>query len=313
MKLNIAYSCDEMYIAHTGISILSLLENNKDFEAITIYFIEKDVTPESLELLRKMIEGYNRKLEVISFYDLCSGLKINTLGRHIETVYVKLFFSRIPDIDKIFYIDSDTIINGSLKSLWDIDMSNYLIGGVETPTVGAKKELELVRSDKFINDGVALVNLKEFREQKIEQKFIDCIASYDGDPPVLSEGVINKVCKGKIKVLHPKYNLMSGLINFKMNKHLDIKSFYSEKTLKEAYQDPIVIHYLAAFYNRPWDINCTHPLKDKYLYYKSISIWKDLPLQNKKLDLRLRVIGFLYRYLPNSILDYIRISKNKKA
>lgn len=312
MKLNIAYSCDEMYIPHTGISMLSLLENNKEVEEIDFYFVAKDVSQKSLNQIKKLINSYNRNLIVISFSELCANLKINSLGRHIETVYAKLFFSGIPAVDKIIYIDSDTIINRSISDFWYIDLSNYLIGGVSTYTVSNKKLLNLYKGDTFINDGVVIINLEGFRKQNIEKKFIECIAEYNGNPPVLSEGVINKVCRGKIKVIHPKYNLMSGLISFKNNRFLNVENFYSEEVLQEAIQNPVIIHYLSAFYNRPWDVNCSHPMKDRYLFYKSISCWKDLPMQNKKLSLRLRTIKFLYQYFPNTLLDFFRFIIKKK-
>ncbi|MEE9362039.1 MAG: glycosyltransferase family 8 protein [Cellulophaga sp.] len=308
--INIAYSCDNAYVEHTGISIISLLENNKEINSINIYFIEKDVSQENINKLKEITAQYKRKFIIIPFKDICKDLKINTLGRHIETVYAKLFFSRIEDIDKILYIDSDTVINSSIAEFWEIDLADNLLAGVETYTVDAKKELNLSKSDTFINDGVTLINLKEFRKQNIEQKFIECIASYDGNPPVLSEGVINKVCKGKLKTLHPKYNLMSGFFTYKKNHFLDMNEYYSKAVIKEAIQKPVIIHYLSAFFNRPWDINCTHPMKDRYLYYKSISCWKNLPLQNNKIGLGLRTISLLYKYLPNAPLDFIRFIKN---
>lgn len=309
--MNIAYSCDEMYIPQTGISILSLLENNKEIDHINIYFIEKEVSNISINLLEELVKSYGRKLIVISFNELCIDLKINNLGRHIETVYAKLFFSSILEINKIIYIDSDTIINESLIDFWNTDLSDFLLGGVSTFTIEAKKQLNLNKSDCFINDGVVILNIEEFRKQNIQQKFIDCIADFNGNPPVLSEGVINKVCKGKIKILHPKYNLMSGLISFKPNYFLELENFYSLQDIQDAVKSPVIIHYLSAFYNRPWDINCTHPFKERYIYYKSISFWKDLPFQNKKLSIRLRVIKFLYNNFPNFVLDYFRYFKRK--
>ena len=311
MVINIAYSCNDAYIQHTGISIISLLKTNVAINSINIYFIEKEVSPKNLIVLEEIVKSYNRNFIVISFDQLCSKLEINALGRHAETVYAKLFFSGIEGVDKIIYIDSDTIINNSLSDFWAIDLENNLIGGVQTTSVKVKKELNLSFSDKFINDGVVLINLKEFRIQNIEQKFIACIASYNGNPPVLSEGVINKVCKGKIKIIHPKYNFMSGLIAYKKNVFQKIDDFYSYKILKEANQNPVIIHFLSDFYNRPWDLNCTHPMKGSYLYYKSISPWKNNSLLDKKLSLRLRTIKFLYQYFPNTVIDFLRFLINK--
>ena len=106
MELNIAYSCNDAYVPHTGISIISLLENNKSFENINIYFIEKDVKQDSINLLESVVKCYNRNFIVVPFNEIASKLKVNTLGRHIETVYAKLFFVNLIGIDKILYLDS---------------------------------------------------------------------------------------------------------------------------------------------------------------------------------------------------------------
>ncbi|AHW61317.1 Lipopolysaccharide biosynthesis protein, LPS:glycosyltransferase [Draconibacterium orientale] len=314
----IAYSCDEAYIHHTGISLISLFENNKGINSIIIYFIEKGVRQESINQLQTICDKYKRKLEVIPFSSICNDLHPSDTGRHIETIYSKLFFSRISNIDKMLYIDSDTIINGSIHELWSIDLSNYCVAGVETYTVKSKERLNLLPEDNFINDGIVLLNLEKLRKNRYDLKFLDFINMFNGNPPLLSEGTINFVCKGSILSLHPKFNLMSGLIsipntNYTKNKYLS--NYYSDEIIDEAIKSPVIIHYLSAFYNRPWDKNCTHPLKNRYLFYKSLSPWRNIPLTNKKLTLRLRFIKYLQNMLPERFflsLRYISILlKNK--
>lgn len=307
MVLSVAYSCNEAYIEHTGISILSLLENNKDdFEMIKIYFVGKNVSNNSISILKDITNVFNSKLIYIDFDYLCKDLDINSTGRHIETVYTKLFFSDIFEEEKILYIDSDTVINRSLISFWNIDINDYLVAGVSTPSIGDKKKLGLSESDLFINDGVVLMNLDGLRKGDYKLKFLDCISYYKGDPPVLSEGVINKVCKGKIKIVSPKFNLMSGLISYKHSKFNGIRNFYSKKELNEAIENPVIIHYLSGFYNRPWNLGSTHPMKDRYLFYKSKTKWKNNVLRKNNLSIRIKLIGLIYRYLPIDLVEFIR-------
>jgi len=308
--MNIAYSCNEAYIQHTGISMISLFENNKEVKEINIYFVSKDVCHQSLEILKKICVNYNRNLIIIPFESICYDLKLKDTGRHIETIYSKLFFERINNIDKIFYLDSDTIVTGSLEELWDVNLEGYFVAGVETYTVGVKKDLNLLESDIFINDGIVLMNLKEIRSANLVEEFLNFINYFEGAPPLLSEGTINVVCKNKIKILDPKYNLMSGFILYENDsryyKSSLLGDFYTKEMIINAVASPIVIHYLDAFYNRPWSRYCTHPLKHQYLYYKTLSPWKNEKLTNRKLSKKMRITGFIIQKLPYEIFSFLK-------
>jgi len=310
-KLNIAYSCNEAYIQHTGISMLSLFENNKDFDEIDVYFITKDVSDESILLLQELTEKYQRKLIIIPFEKLCSRLKINNMGRHIETVYSKLFFSQLEGIDKILYLDSDTIVDSSLESLWEKNIEEYLVAGVRTFTIDAIEDLGLKKNDILINDGIVLMNLNKFRKLNIEDKFVKSIEVFNGEPPILSEGILNLVCRGKILALHPKYNLMSGFFDYKKHMLYRISDYYSNEIIDQAIKTPIIIHYLSALYGRPWFNNCTHPLKNKYLLYKSMSYWKDVPLLKNKIGFKSYLIKVFFSIFPSKIIRFVRGIKNK--
>jgi len=309
--INVAYSCNEFYIQHTGISMISLLENNRNVIDLCIYFISLDVSDESISELRSIVERYdNARIVIIPFEQICSNLKISNVGRHIETIYAKLFFANIKEVDKIFYLDSDVIVNGSIKELWDLDLELYFFGCVKTITKDYCKALRLSESEDFFNDGVALVNTKALRNENMEEKFLKFISDYNGNPPVLSEGTINVVCKGRIKAIHPKYNLYSGFLMFtnsdlKRIAHQPV-DFYSDVELNEARDSPIVIHYLTGWFKRPWETGCTHPLKHKYECYKLNSPWKNVPLQPKSLPFRLKVLKFIFRLFPVNLILLVR-------
>ena len=58
--MNIAYSCDNAYIEQTGISLISVFENNKDEKEIVVYLISKGITKENIEILESICKSYNR-------------------------------------------------------------------------------------------------------------------------------------------------------------------------------------------------------------------------------------------------------------
>ena len=310
--INIAYSCDDHYVEQTGISIISLLENNREVDSICIYLISKNISNTNIQTLSDLISVYNRTLVVVNFDDICYDLDISSIGRHIETIYSKVFFSRIKDLEKILYIDSDTIVARNLDSLWNIDLEDVYMGVVETTSTQFKKQLGMPDNALFFNDGLALINVDYCRRNDLINKIKQVIKEYDGNPPLLSEGALNKVCVGKVKYISLRYNLMSGILYGCLH-DLDYMSaclHYTKEDLIDSCKNPVVIHYLSAYYNRPWCKGCTHPLKDYYIKYKHLSPWKDTPLVHKPLSFKLRLFNYCIRIMGYRFFHKIRSCGN---
>lgn len=307
--MNIAYACNEAYMEQTTVSIMSLLENNKEIAQINFFLIDMGISEASRHYLDNLVRSYGKILTIIPFDSIAYDLEVKNTGRHIESVYAKLFFGRIDDIDRILYIDSDTIIADDLSEFYNIDLDGYYGAGVltlirteDTVRIGIAKD------DKAFNDGVLLMNLDLWRKENVLEKCKAFIKKYDGAPPVLSEGTINNVCKNRIKTVSPRYNLSSGFLGTNVKKiEADTgRTFYSQSVLDDAIKKPAIIHYLSGFYNRPWCSDCTHPMKGEYLKYRNKTKWKDQPLSEKKLPIRTKMIAFAYRYLPIRIFLLIR-------
>lgn len=306
--MNIVYSCNDYYIQQTGISIISLCENNKDVENISIYFIEKDCSIENIELLKSICEKYHRTFILIHFDDIAFDLVISNVGRHIETIYSKVFFSRIEGLEKAIYLDSDIVVVGSLQQLWDTDLSDTYMGVVQTFS-DVKSQLGLPEEYIFFNDGMAIVNVDYCRKHHLIQKVKDVICEYGGNPPTLSEGALNKVCQGKVKYISLRYNLMAGILYFyKLDKDslFDSLEAYSPKDISESCEAPTCIHFLSGFYNRPWFVPCSHPYKYQYYKYKMLSPWRDIKPIRKKLPFRLRMIDVCFKIFGYKLTNKLR-------
>ena len=295
--MNVAYSCNDKYISQTGISMISLFENNKDAEDICVYLISKDVSQANGSQLKAIAEQYHRDFREVKFDDIAYDLKLSNTGRHIDTIYTKVFFSRIEGVNKMIYLDSDTVVVGSLKELWEDDLDGVYMGVVETLPTKFYKELGLPKGHRFFNDGMAICNVAYCREHNLIKKVLKVVEDFNGNPPTLSEGALNKVCYGKVKYISLKYNLMAGLLYMcRLDAaYMSRVLHYNEEDLRESCEHPIVIHYLTAFYNRPWFNNCSHPYKEEYYKYKALSPWVDDPLKENKLPLKTKLIDYCFR------------------
>ncbi len=306
--MNVAYSCNDFYIPQTGISMISLFENNKDVDYICIYLISKDVSDTNVSMLRQIADSYNRDFRVVGFDDIAYDLNLSSTGRHIATVYTKVFFPRIEGLDKMIYLDSDTIVAGSLKELWEDELDGYYMGVVETLPTKFYKELGLPKNERFFNDGMAICNVDYCRKNDLIGKVLKVVDDFNGNPPTLSEGALNKVCYGGVKYISPRYNLMAGLLYMcKLDaEYMSHILHYTEGELRDSCANPVVIHYLTAFYNRPWFKGCTHPYKDEYYKYKKLSPWKNDTLKECNLPFRIKCIDICYRLLGLKLTEKIR-------
>ena len=300
-KLNVAYSFDDGYAQHAGISILSLLENNQEIKRIVFYIITNALSNENRNHIEKIIKQYHRELHYIDLDELTSSLKIST--NFNRSAYGRIFLANVVQDDYILYVDSDTIINSSLKNLFDIDMSNKLVAGVQD-TVNSYYVINigLNNNHRYINDGgIIVLNLDLWRKMGIVKKCIDFIYKFNGNPPHNDQGTINHVCAGYIEILPASYNVMPPMFNFTSKQILSLfkmKQYYTQSELDKAISTPIVIHYTDEFFNRPWFSNCTHPLKNLYLSYKAKTPWKDIPLKYKKLSKNCKIQNWVYANCP---------------
>lgn len=312
--MNIAYACNDGYIMQTGISLISLFENNRHFDEIKLYMISCGISQEYLLVIESICKKYGRDIEIINFKDIAYDLIISDTGRHLETIYAKMFFERIPGVERMIYIDSDTIIAGRLDGMWNQDMSGYYMGMVQTNTGRkAKPLLNIPQDSPFFNDGMAMVNVDYCRENGLIDKCLQLIAQFNGNPPVLSEGCLNKVCQGHILKLSPRYNMMAGIyqmIGLDLDYSVEVLG-YERNDIEESYKNPVIIHFLSGFYNRPWVKNCTHPLRGEFFKYKEISPWKDTPLSDSKLPFRIRVLGKLMDLIGPRYFEKIQLLFNR--
>jgi lipopolysaccharide biosynthesis glycosyltransferase len=220
-----------------------------------------------------------------------------------RSTYGKLFLSQLTEVDRMLVFDSDTIVTGSLKDLLTMNIDNVLFAGVQdTVNPFFVKKIGLTSNDQYLNcGGVIVLNLHLWREMDIEQKCIDYVMKFNGNPPFVDQGTINHICKDHKQILPPAYNVINPMFMFPVSriKHLfRMKKYYSQQEIDYAIANPVVIHFTGELYHRPWFSNCTHPLKHIYLKYLAMSPWKDNQPIFKEMSRNCRIQKFVYEKMP---------------
>lgn len=310
--LCLAYSADDNYGKYLGISMLSLFRSNREWKDITVFVLDCGIREATKKKLIAIVQEYNRNIEFINMELAIGGLNLQMGVRKISIAsYARLFLSSvIPDkYDKIIYLDCDTIIRASLTELWNINLNEYLVAGVQD-TVDSffLKKIGMEEDEYYINAGVLLINLAKWRRIAIEDKFMDFIDKYKGNVPHHDQGVINALCSNKKYILSPEYNATSNIYSFSaktIRRMFDIDKFYSQEELDRAKEHPIILHFTTGLVGRPWEMNCQHPMKKEYLKVAKISPWKEEELLPDSRKFSVKIFSALYRHSPLLISETV--------
>jgi lipopolysaccharide biosynthesis glycosyltransferase len=314
----VVYASDNNYIPHLAVSMISVIENNRDIENLKFCILDNEISDLEKEKLREICMNNGRDIQFVNIEEYVINAPLNTTFN--KTAFARLFIASILNDDKALYLDCDTIVTKSLKEIFDINMYEYLVAGVQD-TVYSKLRMEvgLTYEERYINSGVLLLNLKLWREQLLESKFIHCIKEFDGNVPHNDQGIINAVCHNKCLVLDAKYNVQDAMLmysNIHIKEIFDIPLYYEDAILENAKKNPTIIHYTEANYGRPWFIDSNHPLKNNYMQYREIlkEYW---PVPNEKTTTKKRINRLIkqviYKILPFSLYNKILFYKNSKV
>ena len=311
--MNVVYSSSDSYASVAGVSMYSLLCNNKSSKELNIYIVDNNISEKNKEKFRKMCSDFGRSLTFIPIADIekLAGTKID-IGRWNISTFGRLFeASLLPDsVEKVIHIDCDTMVMSSLEDLWNRDMEGKIVAGsLECIGDSYKTEIGLSKDDTYINAGNIMLNLKKIREDNTEELFRNYIKNHS-HLSFVDQAVLNACVKSDEKLVVPlDYNAYSIIYYIKyknLKKVKRVTTFYSEEEVEKAVKKPAIVHFTTCFMDgsRPWIENNVHPLLSTYLDYKSKSPWADTPIWKDPRNPLKRFAYKMFRTLPQGFVAW---------
>ena len=311
--MNIVLASDDNYVPLLTISIVSFLENNQnDFEEINVFILNDGITNQNIEKINNRLNKYDCNVSFIKTKNIENlSSKIVSLERDniaSFTTYSRLFIASLlpDDIDKIIYLDCDILIVDSVKQLWDEDISDYYCAGVlDCCNTTVQEMLGISEEDNYINAGALYINLKKWREDNVEEKFIEFIMNNQNRYYQHDQGIINDTFKNKIKIISPKYNLQGYFqyMPYKISKKfsgIDYE-YYSKGIVDDARQNPVFLHFCGANFFRPWQ-NEKHPFVNVYKKYAKLADCESVMESSANFNSKLRLFQKLSE---NKLGDFV--------
>lgn len=264
MEYDIAFITDKNYFFHIQVLIESL-HYNINSKNINIHVIIDE----------NKFDVFSKK-GIMLYYIAPEVFKNFKISHHINhsTYYRFLIPDVLPqDVDRVLYLDADTIVNGDISPIFDLEFDDdtYLYACDHLFKPEQKMHLRkfgLSEYDDYFNAGVMYIDLKKWRRDNISRILMDFALKRKDDILWWDQDVLNVIFHKKWKKLHPKYNVIWEVL----------ESDSDDPKIKEAKENPVIVHYTRSV--KPWHSNSYHPLKYLYWMYRNM-LPKDM-LENFK-------------------------------
>lgn len=301
--INIALNIDSKYVVPCCTMLCSIFENNRN-KKFCIHIISEGLNDCVISDIEELVESkYNQKL----FFYTIDPESLNNFPQYInshisQAANCRLFIADIlpSEVTKVLYLDCDLIVDSSLESLWETDISDNPIAVVEDMWSGKDDNYVRLNYNKrygYFNSGVMLINLAWWREKCISKKCIEYMREHD-NLKFVDQDILNGLLHDSRKLLPLRWNVQDGFLRRKSKiRKSNIES------LKSEIKHPSIIHFTGS--RKPWDYDCLNPYRERYFHYLDMTKWKGtrpiMPIKFKTKLLLDHVLYFFYLKLHKYI------------
>lgn len=276
-RMNVLFQCDDRYAAVTGVSLTSLLENNRGWEEINIYLIDDRIHGENRLKFKMLAQQYGRAIVFLDMSEISARLEASGAPKWLGSyaAYGRLFALGLieEELDRLLYLDSDTIVTADLGELYNMDLEENVCAMAQDALCYALyKHIGHRRDEPYYNSGVILFDAVAWKRLGCEAAVFPFITSHGGQLRFPDQDTLNSVLKGKIKRLDVKYNFFVQFLTLGIDENYYVYSldkkpyYYSREEMAQAGRSAVIYHYSTG--EKPWlkDARCAlAELWDKYL------------------------------------------------
>lgn len=270
--LHVACAADDAYIPHTAAMLHSVLTRGGADEVHVHFLHGPEVSRRSLRRLARMVERLGGELSVLEIPDeQVAGLP--TMDFISSPMWYRIFLpERLPELDRILYLDADTIVADSLEPLRTTDLSGHYVAAVtnvfEPHYLERPAALGLSGPEVYFNSGVVLMNLAEMRRDGCSAALHDFALAHRHEVLWPDQDALNVVLGGRRLALHPRWNCMTSLFLFPWSADV-----FGARAVAEALERPGIRHFEGPGLSKPWHLLCDRQMRELYVEHRRQTPW----------------------------------------
>lgn len=205
----------------------------------------------------------------------CGRFGIGTLYRLLMDQYIPI------ELDKVLYLDSDIIVNGSVEELFDIEFVGNELVAASQCSISKRHVKKLGVSDnKIFNAGVILFSFSRACNAGVFSQARDYVTK--NNTSFNDQDALNTVLDGRVKYISPKWNYEF----FRAKRDLLLNCIDASKVN--------IIHFTGK--DKPWDYTDVNPYSYIYWFYYKKLFGEDMKFENISPFTKLKKIVKMYLY-----------------
>lgn len=277
--LDIAFCVNDRYMPFVTVCIKSIADTHKS-DNVKVHILTDNITDRSRNRLLDEFTDYSQ-LEIHFYY--VDDSPLNGLQAWSKYTWYRLLLPSVlpEDVEKLLYLDADTLVCDNLSDLFATDMDGFAVAGVVDPIHfhdEAYARCNYPAEKGYMCAGVLLVNLRLWRDKSLQAEMLEWAHKHP-DIKLHDQDCINTVFQDSKKFLPLRYGVIDAL--FTEDK------LYTPDNLDEieaAVANPAIVHYAGKapwfkdaarhFFHDRWHVcnsSLRHPAK---MTYKSSGLLK---------------------------------------
>jgi lipopolysaccharide biosynthesis glycosyltransferase len=274
-------SADDNYVMPLAVTIRSALEHLASNRKIVFFIIDGGIREHNKRKILKSLKLGQCEVEWLAKPDQRRlGADIRVSGHVTIAAYYRLFMPELlpEQYKKVIYLDCDLVVKEDLGQLWDIEMGEYCLLGVQdfrSPWVSSPlglmnyQELGISPDCQYLNTGVLVINLQGWRNNNITDTAIKYLQQNRKNQRYHDQDVINALFAGKWGELDPRWN-HQAILSPGEKEILWKDGGFPENVYNCMYRNPYIIHYA---YKKPWSTLEKCPRNDEFFHYLDMTAW----------------------------------------
>lgn len=271
VRCHVACAVAGAYDAHSAVMLRSLATSAGGAALHVHYLHGGDLAPRSRRRISAMLEGLGC---AVTFHAIApeETRDLPVVGEFTAAMWYRILLPELlPGVDRILYLDVDTLVLEPVTPLWELDLDGSYLAAVDNVLLTHHRHrpaaIGLDPTTAYFNSGVLLMNLALMRQDgctaRLRERAIRDAAKLEWP----DQDVLNLVLGERRVALHPRWNCMNSLW---AREAVDV---FAPVELEEARARPALRHFEGPGANKPWHAACRVPHADVYFEHRRRSPW----------------------------------------